>query len=110
MPIDPATFAPLKAAAREEIARQITGEPNAQHLVAVGFGWSLALEITRQMAGGGNVGILRAAGLSSQLAKAIADACDAALAARAPPVATRPQQTGRGRHMSGRGAGAVSPL
>ena len=97
-------FKPLQRQAREEIARQINkGEPNAQNLVATGFGWSLALEITRQMAGGGNPSLLESFGLSARVAQAIGIAVDKALAARAAPVAeqSRPTRTFRGMHMRG---------
>jgi hypothetical protein len=95
-------FRPLQSSARDEIARQINKvEPDAQRLVAQGFGWSLALEITRQMAGGGNSGLLQAFGLSAQVAKSIADACDASIARRAPVIEPTPHRTERGRHMVG---------
>lgn len=92
-------FKPLQRQARDEIARQINSvDPNPQNLVACGFGWSLALEISRQIAGGGNPDILENFGLSAQVARAIGLACDKAIAART-PVEAAPMRTARFRGM-----------
>jgi hypothetical protein len=102
--VSPDAFRPLLPAARDELARQINAvAPDAQALVAVGFGWGLAIQITRQMLAGGNPSILCAAGLSAPLANAIATAVDEAIAARTPVVApeSRPVRTARGTHMLG---------
>lgn len=84
-------FAPLKASAAAEIGRQIdAGEVNgAPRLVEQGFSWPLAFAIARQVASGGNAGILFKEGLSGALAKEIASACDVAIRRREADTAAR---------------------
>jgi hypothetical protein len=104
---DADAFKPLLPSARDEIARQINEvEPDAAKLVALGFGWSLAVEITRQMVGGGNPGLLQSFGLSAQVAQAIGIAVDKAIEARTPAIEPEPiaHRTMRGMHMVGRHA------
>jgi len=101
MMVDPDAFRPLLPSARNEIARQIDEvAPDASRLVALGFGWSLALEITRQILGGGNPTVLQTFGLSPQVAMAIATAADRAIEARTPAIEAEPaRRTMRGMHM-----------
>jgi hypothetical protein len=102
--IDPDAFRPLLPDARVEIARQINdAAPNAQALVATGFGWGLAFALARQIVDGGNASLLHASGLSAHVAKAICLAIDAAIEARTPALPPQPLRTMRGAHMAGRG-------
>ncbi|SIO53814.1 hypothetical protein SAMN05443247_07619 [Bradyrhizobium erythrophlei] len=95
--VNPDAFKPLLPAARAELARQINeAEPNAQYLVATGIGWSLAIEITRQIVGGGNPALLQSFGLSAQVARAIGIAVDDAIARRISPVAVMPGLKSKG--------------
>jgi hypothetical protein len=80
-----------------EMTRQIdAGSPDAAKLVEIGFSWNTAFAIARQIATGGNAQILAKAGLPSPLAKAIADACDVAIEARAALEPPKPVRTARG--------------
>lgn len=76
-------FPDLKLEARTEIARQLNqGTPDANALTRLGYGWSLALEIQRQMDVGGNAGVLFKMGIPARTAKALAAAFDEAFQRR----------------------------
>jgi len=103
MTTNPDAFAPLQRQAREEIARQInTGKPDAAALVAVGFSWNLAFAISRQIAdGAGNASVMWREGLPADVSKKIADAINAAIAARPPVVVPAAKPTSSGAKRGG---------
>jgi hypothetical protein len=107
---DPSQFPDLQPEAAREIAAQINGVPDCTRLTSLGWSWSTALEIQRQIQGGGNAAMLFKLGIPPRTAKAIAAACnacvaerEAALAAQAAPGPNAGKTIPRKRYASGSG-------